>query len=613
MVVSSAMGRIRTSSPSAWRTFYEALRLLRSVMDSYAKRRLAWAFALVTGGAIAGGLTPIAFQLAVDMFSTGGTANSIVSPAFLVAVYVGGQYLSYTLVDLRLLVFGEADQRVRRRVSEGLFAHVVRMPMRNHLDRKAGEIGETTEQGVTGYQLLLTHLVYTVLPVIVEFVVVISVLVHFKHAQYLGILGISVVAYIYAFSRGAQGMRRPAEAASKGHIEASGVLTDALVNCETIKYFSAESVVCRRYDNAQERCEAWWRVFYRKRAITGLTVGGIFVVSLAWSLSWATSDVMRGAMTVGELVLVNTYVLRLVQPLSALGIAIRDISQGLAFLDKMLELFREPVESAVVKVKERQQHDAGHGEVVFENVTFSYRPGQVVLKDVSFTVRAGRTVAVVGASGSGKSSLSRLLFRLYEVGDGRILLDGVPINEMSLSAVRDAVAIVPQDTVLFHDTVESNISLGQHSVSRREIEEAARIAHLHEFILRLPEAYETVVGERGLKLSGGERQRVAIARAALKRPRIFVFDELTSSLDSRTEREILRNLVEVSNDSTTLVIAHRLETIVHADEILVLDKGSIVERGTHCELLVLNGQYAALWNAQHSGSATDFVSRCSVA
>lgn len=577
---------------------HEALKLLWTFTDRYAKNKLLLALALVTGGALLAALTPIALKLAVDALAAGEKTSA---PLALVALYVVGQYLSRSLTELRTLAFGQAEQRLRRRISGGLFEHVVRLPLQLHLERKAGAIGETAEQGIRGYQLLLVHLVSTVLPVAVEFLVVAMVLLHFDHQQYLSILGASAIGYLFVFRRGAMDIRTPAETASECHIEARGVLTDALVNCETVKYFDAELVVCNRYDAALERTEAAWRLFFRKRATNGLSVATIFAVSLGWSLTWAATDVLQGAMTIGGFVLVNTYVVRLVQPLEMLGFAIRDIAQGMAFLHRLLGLFRERTEGDPRRGETRSRPQ--RGELAFENVSFSYRRDHAVLKDVTFSVPSGGTVAIVGVSGSGKSSMIRLLFRLYEPNAGRILLDGVPISDMPLSAVRQAIAVVPQDTVLFHDTIARNIGFGRCGSDRWEIEEAARVANLHEFILGLPEAYETVVGERGLKLSGGERQRVAIARAALKQPRIYVFDEATSSLDTRTEREILRNLIDVSRQATTLVIAHRLSTVVHADEILVLDKGVIAERGTHRSLLARSGHYTALWSAQQGGSS----------
>lgn len=579
-----------------FRTLREALQLLRSVADRYAKRRLLLALALVAGAALLAALTPIALKLAIDALAGSGRGGGYAAPVALILLYVAGQYLVRSFTELRVLMHGQAEQRVRRDIGRRLFEHLVRLPLSFHLERKTGAMGEIAEQGLRGYQLLLMHIVYTIVPVAVESAVVAIVLLQLNHGDYIAILALTATAYVFAFERGAAQIQDPARTISNAHIDAHAVLTDSLLNYETVKYFDAEPLVCHRYDRALGRTESAWRQFFRRRAANGLLVATIFVVSLGISLVYAAQDVSRGMMTVGDFVLVNAYVVRLAQPLEQLGFAVRDISQGLAFLQRMLELFRERRESdeaALVGAAMDMR-----GELEFDKVSFAYQRERTVLGNVSFRVPAGRTVAVVGVSGSGKSSLIRLLFRLYDPGSGRILLDGVPISQMSLSAVRQAIAVVPQDTVLFHDTIANNIGFGRNGATFAQIQEAARIAHLHEFIVGLPEGYETIVGERGLKLSGGERQRVAIARAALKRPRIFVFDEATSSLDSRTEREILRNLLEVSSRCTTLVIAHRLSTVIHADEVLVLDRGVIVERGTHAELRTRGGHYAALWQAQ---------------
>lgn len=584
------------ASRSNWQTLREACLLFWEVADRYAKRRLLLALALVAGSALLAALAPIALKLALDALTASSGEKALLTPILLVLLYVLGQYLTRCFTELRMLMHGQAEQRIRRRIGRRLFEHLVRLPLRFHLERKTGAMGETAEQGIRGYQLLLTHMVYTILPVLVEFTAVAIVLIHFEYEAYLVILAIASLAYIAAFQRGAADIQGPARTISTAHIDAHAVLTDSLINYETVKYFDAEPVVCGRYDNALGQTELAWRQFFRRRAFNALLVATIFAVSLGASLIYATYDVMRGSMTIGGFVLVNAYVVRLVQPLEMLGFAVRDVAQGLAFLERMLELFREKPESDLAP--DSSQAAAMRGELTFDQVTFSYHPDRAVLQNVSFRVAAGRTVAVVGVSGSGKSSMIRLLFRLYEPQSGRILLDGEPIADLPLSAVRQAIAVVPQDTVLFHDTIANNIGFGRCGSSRDEIKEAARVAHLHEFILGLPEGYETVVGERGLKLSGGERQRVAIARAALKRPKIFVFDEATSSLDSATEREILRNLLDVSRQSTTLVIAHRLSTVIHADEILVLNNTHIVERGTHSALLTQGGAYAALWRAQ---------------
>jgi ABC-type transport system involved in Fe-S cluster assembly fused permease/ATPase subunit len=577
----------------------EAAQLFWRVADSFVKRRLLLAFVLVGGAALMSALAPFALKLAIDALSTGDKGAALAAPLAFVGLYVLGQYLVRMFTELRTLTHGQAEQRVRRHIGRHLFEHLVHLPMRFHLERRTGAIGETAEQGTRGYQYLLTHLFYTILPVVVEFSAIAFVLVHLQHKMYLVILGIASVAYVVVFVRGANSIQEPAGKLSTTHINAHAVLTDCLLNCETVKYFDAEPVVCKRYDTALGDRESAYGQYLHRLAINGMLVATIFAFSLGASLAYASYDVLRGNMTIGDFVLVNAYVVRLVTPLEMLGHAVRDIAQGLAFMQSLLALFKEEREGDSGK---NATHSAStSGELAFENVNFSYRKDRAILKDVSFFVPAGKTVAVVGVSGSGKSSLIRMLFRLYEPDSGRIYLDGTPITEMPISAVRQAIAVVPQDTVLFHDTIASNIGFGRFGSTQEEIEQAAVVANLHDFIKSLPEGYHTLVGERGLKLSGGERQRVAIARAALKRPRIFVFDEATSSLDSKTEREILNNLVDVSRKSTTLVIAHRLSTVIHADQILVMDHGVIVERGTHDELKDQNGAYCALWHAQQGG------------
>lgn len=334
-------------------------------------------------------------------------------------------------------------------------------------------------------------------------------------------------------------------------------------------------------------------------AFNGLAVAMIFAAFLGATVLYAANEVLGGRMTVGDFVLVNSYMLQVVRPVEMLGYAMQCLSQGVAMLQKMLALLRERPEP---QTADGRVQFGEPGKLEFDAVSLSYGPGRSVLRGVSFKIPAGKTLGVVGASGSGKSSLVRLLVRLLEPDSGRILLDGVPISELSLPRLRQAIAVVPQDTVLFNDSIAYNIALGRPGSSQNEIVEAAKLAHLHDFIMSLPERYETKVGERGVKLSGGERQRVSIARAAIKRPRIYIFDEATSSLDSNTEREILSNLQEISRSSTTLVIAHRLSTVVHADALIVLEDGIVAERGTHASLLSQKGRYAALWEAQQQGS-----------
>jgi ATP-binding cassette subfamily B protein len=587
---------MKQSGATIWLSLRAAFRLLWRAADVYARRRLILVLVLVVLGALFTAATPLALKVVIDALGSAASISNL-HPMVLVILFVGSQYLTRCSTELRALVHAYAEQRIHRRIGRQLFEHLIRLPLQFHLERKVGAVAETTAQGLKGYQLLLTHVVQTILPVVIELGFVAAVLLHFNRPVYLVVIAISSVAYALVFQHGARAGRDSAHVASGTHIVAHGVLTDSLLNQETVKCFGAESFVCRRYDTALGAVESAWRSFFTRRVTNGLMTATIFAVSLGFSLVHAADEVARGTMTVGDFVLVNAYIARLVQPLEMLGYAVRDVAQSLAFLDSMLALFRETKEEPCSVAR---QGNLTRGELIFQNVSFAYRPERPVLKGVSFVVPAGKTVAIVGVSGSGKSSLIRLLFRLYSANSGTILIDGLPTSEIPLSEVRRAIAVVPQDTVLFHDTIGQNIGFGRLGATQDEIEAAARLANLHDLIAGLPDGYETVVGERGLKLSGGERQRVAIARAALKKPLLYVFDEATSSLDTRSEREILRNLMDLSSHSTTLIIAHRLSTVVHADEIIVLDQGVIAERGTHRQLLARGGHYAALWEAQHS-------------
>ena len=592
-----------TASTQMRGSLREALKLLWSESDTYIKRRVGGAFALVISYSMITALAPIAFAYLVDTFGKAAQPQNYWLPAMLLGAYVLSEFLVRALSAVRDLLHGRGEQRLYRYLSRRLFSHIVHLPLKFHLERKTGAMGETLTQGLNGYQMLVQHLIYTILPSIVEFATIVVVLFAFGHPLYLVIYAAAAVSYAFAFARGAAAVTEPARVASAAHVEAHAVLTDSLLNYEAVKYFDAENAVYDKYDTALASTESAWGQFFRRRTSNTLLVGLIFAISLAAALGFAGSEVVRGTMTIGEFVLINSYMLRITVPLEMLGYAVRDVSQGLAFLQKMLELFREQPELDVAAGTSRQ--GVARGELVFDHVSFSYRSDRSVLRDVSFSVPAGRTVAIVGMSGSGKSSLIRLLFRLCEPDRGQIRLDGVSISEMPLSELRRSIAVVPQDMVLFNDTIGNNIAFGRWGSSRESVERAAHLAHLQGFIASLPEGYDTMVGERGLKLSGGERQRIAIARAAVKQPRIFVFDEATSSLDTRTEREILRNLMEVSQGCTTLAIAHRLSTIVNADEIVVLESGTIVERGTHNALLQANGAYAALWRVQQHVGQTD--------
>ncbi len=598
----------RSTAPAP-RTISEALRttfkLIWKEADGFTRRQLTYSFALLLIGSVLSAGYPVIYKLTIDAFSGNADPRALLAPGALVAALVLTNYALGLSMGVRQLVHGIGVQRLSRRISNRLFGHIVRLPLRFHLDRKTGAIGSTISQGLNGCQVLLQHAVFTILPVTIEFIGIIFVLVHFEHSAYLVILAVAAIAYGYTFWKAAQNIAEPSRNVSEAYVEANATLTDSLLNYETVKYFHAEPKICAQYDDRPATQESTWRRVLRMKAGQTAILNTIFAASMGASLGYAGYEVLHGTMTIGDFVLINTYVSRLIQPLEAMGMAARDVSQALAFLEKMLDMFREKQEGD--SGRERPAVTQSAGAIAFDHVTFSYKADRSTLTDVSFKVPAGHTLGIVGSSGSGKTSIIRLLFRLYEPDSGQISLDGVPIPQMPLVDLRSAIAVVPQDTVLFNDTIASNIAFGKVGATRTEIEAAAEVAHLDHFIANLPEGYDTRVGERGLKLSGGEKQRVAIARAALKRPLIYVFDEATSSLDSRTEREILQNLIDVAKTSTTIVIAHRLSTVAHADEIIVLDRGAIIERGTHQGLVHSGGAYAALWQAQNAGRATEPV------
>jgi ATP-binding cassette subfamily B protein len=576
----------------------EVITLIWTDATGFVRFRLAVALLLIIVASAMTALGPVALKLVVDGF-TGQGSGAGISAVTLIGLYVLSQWLARTVGEIRGLVYARAERRMSRMLSERLFAHVMRLPLRFHLERQTGAISQALDNGLNGYQMVLHTLVFTILPVATELGTIVVVLSRLDHPAFLGLFSGAIVAYSVVFWYSAYTIMAAAHAASDSQVNATAVMTDSILNYETVKYFTAESVVQERVSRALTQTEDGWVGFYRRYAYNGLGVATIFAGFLAVTILYAAHEVQAGRMTVGSFVLVNTYMLQVVRPVEMLGYAMQSLSQGIAFLGKMFEIFREKPEPFVVA-----ETDAlgGAGRLDFEAVGVAYRSDRVILRDVNFTLPAGKTLGVVGGSGAGKSTLVRLLVRLIEPDTGRILLDGDSIGDLPLSKLRQAIAVVPQDTVLFNDTIGYNIAFGKAGSTQAEVEQAARLAHLHDFILSLPDGYDTRVGERGVKLSGGEKQRVSIARAAIKRPRIYVFDEATSSLDSNTEREILRNLREISRFSTTLVIAHRLSTVVHADEIVVLEGGMIVERGSHPVLLRHNGRYAALWAAQQQGT-----------
>jgi ATP-binding cassette, subfamily B, heavy metal transporter len=525
-----------------------------------------------------------------------GPAAIVAVPVTLLAAY-GLLRLSSTLFnELRDIVFVKVAQRAMRRIALEVFHHLHALSLRFHLERQTGGLTRDIERGTRGISTLLSFMVFSVLPTLLEMALVTGFLI-IKFDVWFGVITVAAIMLYIALTFlisewRTQHRRTMNEADSKANTRA----IDSLLNYETVKYFGNEGYEAKRYDENLQR--------YEKAVVTSETSLGFLnsvqaaIIALAVSLlMWrAAEGIVHGGLTLGDLVMVNALLIQLYIPLNFLGVMYREIKQALTDMEKMFKLLGENRE---VEDKPGAKPLEVRGAAIrFEHVDFSYDGIREILKDVTFEVPAGKKVAVVGASGSGKSTLARLLFRFYDVNAGRITIDGQDLREVTQLSVRSAIGIVPQDTVLFNDTIYYNIAYGRPGATREEVERAARVAHIAEFIERLPTKWESTVGERGLKLSGGEKQRVSIARTILKNPPILIFDEATSALDSRTEKSIQAELVDISRDRTTLVIAHRLSTIVDADEILVMEHGSIVERGSFGRLLAANGRFAEMWRLQ---------------
>ncbi|MGQ9366578.1 ABCB family ABC transporter ATP-binding protein/permease [Azospirillum sp. ST 5-10] len=558
------------------------------------RARVVVAVLFLVGAKAATVTIPIWFKQAVDALSAPATAVAV--PLAVILAYGLARVISLAFGEIRDAIFVRVEQSAVRKAGLSVFRHLHALSLRFHLERQTGGLTRALERGTQAIKTILSYALFSILPTLVEIVLVTVILARMLGIWYavatLATVG-AYLAYTFAISEWRTKFRR---AMNETDQQANTKAIDSLLNYETVKYFGNEAHEAGRYDQALKRYED--AAVRSEQSLALLNVGQSLVISvgLVVVMAMAARGIVAGTLTLGDFVLVNTYLLQLYQPLNFFGMVYREIKQALTDMEAMFQLLH--VEREVADAADARPLDAAGGEVRFEGVSFGYDPRRPILKGVDFTVPAGRTVAIVGPSGAGKSTISRLLFRFYDVSGGRICIDGQDIRAVTQASLRASIGIVPQDTVLFNDTIFYNIAYGRPGATPEEVERAARLAHIHDFVLGLPDGYRTMVGERGLKLSGGEKQRVAIARTILKDPAILMFDEATSALDTHTEREIQANLREVSRGRTTLVIAHRLSTVVDADQILVLEQGRVVERGRHAELLARGGAYAALWTRQ---------------
>ena len=566
------------------------------------KFRVAIALACLVAAKVTNLGIPILLKRLIDDLNLRADSPQVllVVPVGLILAYGLLRMAASLFAELREFLFARVTQNAVRKVALQVFEHLHALALSFHLARQTGGVSRDIERGTRGIQSLISYSLYSILPTLVEFILVLGYLAYSYDIWFAAITLCALVFYIVFTAVVTEWRTHFRKTMNDMDSKANQKAIDSLLNFETVKYFGNEAFEASRYDKNLVRYQAAAIKSQKSLAVLNFGQQTIIAIGLVLILWRATLGVVDGTMTLGDLVLVNTLMIQLYIPLNFLGVIYREIKQSLTDMERMFSLLNTDKEIADSPNAHPLRIDhRGHGpDVRFENVSFHYDAKREILRDVSFNIPAGTITAVVGQSGAGKSTLARLLFRFYDVQSGKILIDGQNLQDVTQASLRKAIGIVPQDTVLFNDTIGYNIAYGDPSATIDEVHEAARAAQIDGFIKRLPEGYETQVGERGLKLSGGEKQRVAIARTLLKKPAMLIFDEATSALDSKTERAFQEELLGLAKNRTTLIIAHRLSTIIHADQILVMDHGQIVERGTHPELLAANGRYAEMWQMQ---------------
>ena len=588
-----------TSHRSDWRVIKD---LLPYLLEH--RTRVIFAMLCLVAAKFANLGVPIVLKDLIDAMNIkpGSLQSFLIVPAGLIIGYGALRLAASLFSELRELLFAKVTQSAVRKIALQVFEHLHALSLQFHLGRQTGGVSRDIERGTRGIQTLVSFSLYSILPTIIEFVLVLAYFAYYYDIWFAVITFFALLVYIIFTIKVTEWRTHYRRTMNEMDSKANQRAIDSLLNFETVKYFGNERFESRRYDENLKHYQSAAILSQQSLAILNLGQQAIIAIGLVLILWRATQGVVDGSMTLGDLVLVNTLMIQLYIPLNFLGVIYREMKQSITDMDQMFTLL-----GADQEIKDRDHakpliiHNFSRGpEVRFEHVWFSYNEKREILKDVSFTIPAGTITAVVGQSGAGKSTLARLLFRFYDVQSGAILLDGQNIQDLEQASLRKAIGIVPQDTVLFNDSISYNIAYGNPQATPDEIQEAARAAQMSQFIEHLPDGYHTQVGERGLKLSGGEKQRVAIARTLLKKPALLIFDEATSALDSKTERAFQEELFSLAKNRTTLIIAHRLSTVVHADQILVMDQGQIIERGTHDQLLKMNGRYASMWQMQEN-------------